>query len=154
MAEARQGTQAARRLTSILVTPTYFHGGRRVSSRKGWGLSVIAGTQRGSGAAPIERIDVSAYKIPTDAPEADGTFAWDSTTLVVVELRAGGQQGLGYTYADAAAANFLSRVAAEQLRSQDAMDIPARMIALLRQVRNLGRPGLIAMALSAVDTAL
>ena len=35
------------------------------------------------------RIDVSAYRIPTDAPEADGTFAWQSTTLVVVEASGG-----------------------------------------------------------------
>ena len=26
-----------------------------------------------SGAAWIDRIDVSAYKVPTDAPESDGT---------------------------------------------------------------------------------
>jgi L-alanine-DL-glutamate epimerase-like enolase superfamily enzyme len=110
--------------------------------------------QRGSGTVRIERIDVSAYRIPTDAPEADGTFAWDSTTLVVVELTAGGQRGLGYTYTAAAAASLISQVFAEELRSQDAMDIPARMTSLLRRVRNLGRPGLVSMALSAVDAAL
>jgi L-alanine-DL-glutamate epimerase-like enolase superfamily enzyme len=109
---------------------------------------------QGGGAAPIERIEASAYKIPTDAPEADGTFAWESTTLVVVELTAGGQRGLGYTYTDAVAAGLISRVLAEELRSQDAMDIPARMNSLLRRVRNLGRPGLVSMALSAVDVAL
>ena len=36
---------------------------------------------------PVERVDVSAFVIPTDAPEADGTFEWQSTTLVVVEAR-------------------------------------------------------------------
>lgn len=45
--------------------------------------------------------NASAYTIPTDAPEADGTFAWSSTTMVVIELEAGGRQGLGYTYAAA-----------------------------------------------------
>lgn len=115
---------------------------------------MVAGHPRGSGAAPIERVEVSAYQIPTDAPEADGTFAWDSTTLVVVELTAGGQRGLGYTYTDAVAAALISRVFGQELRSQDAMDIPARMTALLRRVRNLGRPGLVSMALSAVDAAL
>ena len=54
--------------------------------------------------AAVERIDVSAYKIPTDVPEADGTYAWDSTTLVLVEATAGGRRGLGYTYADTATA--------------------------------------------------
>ncbi len=54
--------------------------------------------------ASVERLDVSAYEIPTDAPESDGTLEWDSTTIVVVEAHAGGETGLGYTYADAAAA--------------------------------------------------
>jgi hypothetical protein len=33
----------------------------------------------------IERIEVSAYTIPTDLPESDGTLEWNDTTLVVVE---------------------------------------------------------------------
>ncbi len=49
----------------------------------------------------IERIEVSAYKIPTDQPEADGTMRWDSTTLVLVEAEAGGEKSLGFNYADA-----------------------------------------------------
>ena len=48
--------------------------------------------------AAIERVAVSAYTIPTDAPESDGTLEWDSTTIVVVEVAAGGETGLGYTY--------------------------------------------------------
>ena len=43
----------------------------------------------------------SSYRIPTDKPEADGTYSWDATTLVIVEVSAGGTKGLGYTYADA-----------------------------------------------------
>ena len=27
----------------------------------------------------IDAVDVSAYRIPTDAPESDGTLAWDAT---------------------------------------------------------------------------
>jgi hypothetical protein len=48
---------------------------------------------------PIERIRVSAYRIPTDAPESDGTIAWSETGLVVAEVEGGGHTGLGYTYA-------------------------------------------------------
>lgn len=33
--------------------------------------------------------EVSCYTIPTDAPEADGTFRWHQTTLVAVHLHAG-----------------------------------------------------------------
>ena len=54
--------------------------------------------------ASIEKVDVSAYKIPTDAPEGDGTLQWDSTTLIVCEIYAGGERGLGYTYGNKAAA--------------------------------------------------
>lgn len=35
----------------------------------------------------------SAYGTPTDAPDADGTFPWHATTLVVVEVDAAGQTG-------------------------------------------------------------
>lgn len=47
----------------------------------------------------IRTLRVAAYRIPTDAPEADGTFQWNATTLVVVQIEAGGETGLGYTYA-------------------------------------------------------
>jgi hypothetical protein len=35
--------------------------------------------------------------VPTDFPESDGTFAWEKTTLVLVEVSAGGRRGLGFT---------------------------------------------------------
>ena len=51
----------------------------------------------------VTRLEVAAYTIPTDSPEADGTIRWDSTTLVAVHLHAGGKTGFGYTYAAPAA---------------------------------------------------
>jgi hypothetical protein len=57
--------------------------------------------------ARIEQVDVSAFTVPTDFPESDGTLEWDATTLVVVEIAAGGQRGLGYTYADGATAGLI-----------------------------------------------
>jgi hypothetical protein len=36
--------------------------------------------------APIESLGVWAFAIPTDEPGADGTIAWDSTTVVVVTV--------------------------------------------------------------------
>jgi hypothetical protein len=42
--------------------------------------------------AAVERVDVSAFTIPTDEPESDGTLEWDETTIVVVELAAGGER--------------------------------------------------------------
>ncbi len=52
--------------------------------------------------APIRKLDVSCYTIPTDFPEADGTLAWDKTTIVIVEVEAASVRGLGYTYAHTA----------------------------------------------------
>jgi len=43
----------------------------------------------------IRSVDVGAYAIDTDQPEADGTLAWDSTTVIVVSVAAGDRNGLG-----------------------------------------------------------
>src|SRR5205807_3525164 len=55
---------------------------------------------------PVEQLEVAAYTIPTDAPEADGTLSWDATTIVVVHARAAGERGIGYTYADVSTAKL------------------------------------------------
>ncbi len=102
----------------------------------------------------ITRLDVSAYTVPTDAPEADGTFAWDKTTLVLVEAHAGGETGLGYTYADAATARVITETLADKVIGQECMDIPAAWAGMVAAVRNLGRPGVCSMAVAAVDIAL
>jgi L-alanine-DL-glutamate epimerase-like enolase superfamily enzyme len=106
------------------------------------------------GPAAVGRVAASAYSIPTDAPEADGTYSWDRTTLVVVEVAAGGATGLGYTYADAATARFAHDHLAPLLAGRDPFDVPAVWVAMWGKVRNLGRPGVAAMAISAVDVAL
>ena len=102
----------------------------------------------------IDRVDVSVYRIPTDAPEADGTISWESTTMVVVELRAAGQLGLGFTYSGVPAGQMVSDVLAPLLVGRDPIDIPAASEAMNREVRNLGRPGTAACAISACDIAL
>jgi hypothetical protein len=51
----------------------------------------------------IEDVAASVCVIPTEAPEADGTLAWDEATMVLVTARAGGERGMGWTYAAAAA---------------------------------------------------
>ena len=104
--------------------------------------------------AGVERLDVSAYEIPTDAPESDGTFEWDSTTIVVVEAHAGGKSGLGYTYAPAAAGALVEEKLASEVEGADAMAPAETWERLGRALRNAGRPGIGAMAVAAVDTAL
>lgn len=102
----------------------------------------------------IENIEALAFVIPTDAPESDGTLEWTATTLVVVQAEAAGRTGLGYTYADEATARFVREVLAEQVIGRDVMAVPAAWGAMVRAVRNHGRPGVAAMAISAVDAAL
>jgi len=105
-------------------------------------------------AAPVERLEVHAYTIPTDEPESDGTLEWDSTTIVVVEAHADGQTGLGYTYCDAAAAEVVSSQLAGVVEGEDAMDVRAAWLRMGAQLRNAGRPGIGFCAVSAVDQAL
>lgn len=97
---------------------------------------------------------VGAYTVPTDAPEADGTFAWSSTTLVVVELEAAGRAGLGYTYADKATAALIDDRLLPVILDRDPCEINGRWLDMVRAIRNLGRPGIASMAVSAVDAAL
>jgi L-alanine-DL-glutamate epimerase-like enolase superfamily enzyme len=107
-----------------------------------------------STAPAIEALDASVYVIPTDAPEADGTLTWSQTTLVLVTARAGGHQGTGWTYAAAGAASVVTDVLARAATGRCALDVPAAAEAMARALRNVGRRGVGAMALSAADIAL
>jgi len=106
------------------------------------------------GEAPIAHLAAHAYRIPTDAPEADGTFAWNATTVVVVEIEAGGVKGLGYSFAGAASAQIVLHVLADAICGLDAFAIPKAWAAMVAAVRNIGWRGVSACAISAVDVAL
>ncbi len=102
----------------------------------------------------IDHLHVVACTIPTDGPEADGTIAWDKTTLVLVEATGGGRTGLGYTYADRATAHLIDELLASVVCGRDVFAVPAAWAAMVHAVRNIGRPGIAAEAISAVDAAL
>ena len=104
--------------------------------------------------AAVESVDVSAYTVPTDEPESDGTAAWDSTTTVVVEVQGGGATGLGYTYAPAAAGKVIEELLAEVVTGRDAFATGEAWEDMGARLRNAGRPGIGFCALSAVDLAL
>jgi hypothetical protein len=87
--------------------------------------------------AAVEGFEVSAYRIPTDLPESDGTLAWDHTMLVVLEASAGGVCGLGFGYADAATARLVADQLATVVQGQDAMAVPGIWGAMVRAIRNL-----------------
>ena len=103
---------------------------------------------------PIQSIAISAYAIPTDAPEADGTFEWDSTTLVLAEIRAGDKTGTGYTYGDASILGLAHHLTDICLLRHSSLDIPRSHAAMVHEVRNDGSRGIAAMAISMLDIAL
>ncbi len=102
----------------------------------------------------IDGLSVAAYTIATDAPESDGTLEWDSTTIVVVEARSGDTKGIGYTYEHEAAALVIEDKLETIVVGRSALDVQAAFHAMWHEIRNLGRPGLVSCAMSAVDTAL
>jgi L-alanine-DL-glutamate epimerase-like enolase superfamily enzyme len=102
----------------------------------------------------VEDMGAAVYVIPTDAPEADGTLAWSETTIVLVTARAGGELGIGWTYAAAAAGSVVSDVLAGVVTGRSAFDVAGAAEAMARAVRNIGRGGIAATAISAVDIAL
>lgn len=104
--------------------------------------------------ASVHSVSARAYTVPTDAPEADGTASWKETTIVVAKAAAGGIEGVGYTYADASAAGLVNGKLARVVEGHDAMDPPGAWRSMQQAIRNLGRAGLCATAISAVDAAL
>jgi L-alanine-DL-glutamate epimerase-like enolase superfamily enzyme len=104
--------------------------------------------------APISTVDISAFTIPTLTPEADGTLEWESTTIVIVEAFAGGKSGLGYTYADSSVGVLIRDILLKQIQGKDAFDVSGLWHAMVRSIRNQGRPGISSMAIAAVDNAL
>lgn len=117
----------------------------------------VAELDRRPGPAGVVRIDgadVRAFTVPLDGAESDGTLTWDSTTAVVVSAYAGAERGLGYTYGDQSVAALVESKLLGLTVGADAMRPAAVSAAIQRQLRNAGRPGVGAMAASAVDVAL
>lgn len=103
----------------------------------------------------IEGIEVHVLTVPTDLPGGDGTAAWDSTTMVAVELvAADASRGLGYTYGSPSAADVVCRHLAPAVLGSDPDHAGGTWRRMVDVVRNEGLPGVAATAISAVDTAL
>lgn len=105
-------------------------------------------------ALEVERLSARVLVVPTDRPESDGTLAWERTTMVLVEARAGEHRGVGYTYGDAAVATLIDGTLAPVVTGGTHAGVPACWDAMAAAVRNDGRAGIAAMAISAVDVAL
>jgi L-alanine-DL-glutamate epimerase-like enolase superfamily enzyme len=104
--------------------------------------------------APVERLAATVYTVPTDLPEADGTLAWESTTMVLVQIRAAGITGTGWAYGPPACAQIIAEQLAPVVLGADALDVGRVFEAMVRTVRNAGRPSAVGYAISAVDVAL
>lgn len=104
--------------------------------------------------AGINDVTVGSYTVPTETPESDGTAAWDKTTIVIVHLSAAGETGMGYTYADPATATLIHNELRHVVMGADPMSPTAAYMSMWQRIRNLGRPGICSMAISAVDCAI
>jgi L-alanine-DL-glutamate epimerase-like enolase superfamily enzyme len=102
----------------------------------------------------IEAVETEVRTFPTDGPESDGTMQWEETTIVLVRVRAGGETGIGYTYADASVAALVDDKLGPAVAGRDATTTSACWQAMHAALRNAGQAGAGAMALSAVDLAL
>jgi L-alanine-DL-glutamate epimerase-like enolase superfamily enzyme len=107
-----------------------------------------------SSSEPITDLKATAYTIPTDAPEADGTLSWNATTMVVAQAHCGGVVGTGWTYGSPAGASVVNGMLADVVIGRSAFDIVGSSDAMIKALRNVGRQGIGGQALSAVDIAL
>ena len=96
----------------------------------------------------IEGLEVTAYRIPTDGPESNGTLEWDSTTVVLVQVRAANVTGVGFSYASESTAVLIREKLKSLLLRSDALDTQGIWKQTVRTIRNLGRPGINAAASS------
>src|SRR5215471_5532457 len=111
-------------------------------------------TVKSTSTPSVDRMEVSAYTVPTETPESDGTLTWKETTLVLVLVSACGAAGLGYSFADIATATLIEARLKSEVVGRNVLDIPEIWASMVRAIRNLGRPGICSMAISAVDNAL
>ncbi|WP_173578390.1 enolase C-terminal domain-like protein [Acetobacter fallax] len=102
----------------------------------------------------VDGVTAQAFTLPTDSPEADGTMAWSATTIIAVHVTAGECVGLGYTYSDASVAHLIEGSLKEKIIGSDPFSPERLWDELQTVVRNMGRAGIAANAISAVDTAV
>ncbi len=113
----------------------------------------LSGSSRGE-AVPVEQVSARAFTIPTEQKESDGTYEWNDDTIVVVEAKAAGRTGVGYSYTQPGAREVVNGKLAGVVEGMDALRVQAAWASMLYQMRNFGQTGIGAMAISAVDTAL
>jgi L-alanine-DL-glutamate epimerase-like enolase superfamily enzyme len=102
----------------------------------------------------IQFLKASAFRVPTDSPESDGTLEWKSTTMILVELGVGKISGWGYSYTHECSLRLIQKMLFPIVRGQDPFSVPRLVEEMNAAVRNVGRNGIAAAARAAVETAL
>jgi L-alanine-DL-glutamate epimerase-like enolase superfamily enzyme len=102
----------------------------------------------------IQSLEASAFKVPTDFPESDGTAEWNSTTLILVALGVGKISGLGYSYSHECCVPLIREKLFPIVRGKDPFSLSALWNEMNSVVRNLGRQGIAMSAIAAVEIAL
>jgi len=74
--------------------------------------------------------------------------------VVVAQVSASGQVGMGWTYGSKGSQSVIEGEIAEAIIGANAEDVPGMHETMVRACRNLGRPGMAGYAISAVDIAL
>jgi L-alanine-DL-glutamate epimerase-like enolase superfamily enzyme len=106
------------------------------------------------GEVTVTSVEAATYVVPTDSPEADGTLSWHETALVLARVTAGSKAGIGWSYASPAAHDVITGMLGDVVIGRRVLDTPGSNEAMCRAVRNVGREGIAATAISAVDIAL
>lgn len=106
----------------------------------------------------IERIDTAYYRLPLEAMGDAGHGAIDSEEIVTVRLAAGGLQAHGYAYTIGRGGRALRALIdhdlAPLLVGRDATDIEGLWQLMGARLLYVGRGGLAAFAIAALDIAL
>ena len=106
----------------------------------------------------IERIEPAYYRLPLEAMGDAGHGAIDSEEIVTVKLRADGLEGHGYAYTIGRGGRALHALIEHDLAplimGRDATDIEALWHLMWQRLLYVGRGGLAAFAIAAIDIAL
>ena len=102
----------------------------------------------------MENVATGTYTVPTDQPESDGTLEWQATTMVTAEVRAGWDDGPWMDVRIPSLQTVIEDLLSEAVVGTDLLDTAASHERMVRACRNVGRPGVVGCAISAVDIAL
>jgi L-alanine-DL-glutamate epimerase-like enolase superfamily enzyme len=102
---------------------------------------------------PVQRLDVSAFRVPTSR-YVNGSPASNETTVVIVEAEAGGVRGLGYVYADVETAKLIDSVLKRVILNKNAIQVVSAWGSMRNAIRTQAWPVAGSIAIAAVDTCL